>query len=125
MPREQRRVGFQLPPEVFEQLLGEVIWNEQEAREESFWERLRSYYDLSPVQGDGVICDPSFVASMTEQYAEDPPRWVSLQPLRRMQCLIIAGPGREEALLGTLREIERLRDAAEDLQEEKGLADTT
>ena len=62
MPTEQRRLGFQLPPEVFAQLLDEIMYEDATEREENFWERLRSYYDLSPVQGDSVICDPSFTA---------------------------------------------------------------
>src|SRR5882724_11393905 len=109
MPQEQRRVGFQLPPEVLAQLLDEIMYDDATEREEDFWECLRSYYDLSPVQGDSVICDPSFAAYIEEQFALLPPGWVHTQSLRKMQCVIVAGPTRGEALLQTLREIERLR----------------
>ncbi len=114
MPQEQRRVGFQLPPEVFAQLLDEIVYDDTTEREEDFWERLRSYYALSPVQGDSVICDPTFTAYIKEEFAILPPHWVHTQPLRTMQCMIVAGPGRSHALLETLREIERLRDQDED-----------
>ena len=120
MPTEQRRLGFQLPPEVFAQLLDEIMYEDATEREENFWERLRSYYDLSPVQGDSVICDPSFTAYIEEQFALLPPRWVHTQPLRKMQCMILAGPGRAYALLETLRMIEQRRDQ----EDQEGLEPT-
>ena len=123
MPTEQRRVGFPLPPEVFAQLLDEVFYDDSTERELDFWEKLRSYYALSPLQGDSVICDPSFLEYITQECGEDPPRWVHTQPLRKMQCMIIAGPGRGETLLATLRQIERLRD--QDDTENENFLDAT
>ena len=107
---EQRRLAFQLPPDVFAQLCEETLAGQSD---DSFWEHLRSYYTLSPVQGDTVICDRSFVQYVLEEFVDVPPRWVFTQPLRPMQCMIIAGPGRAYAFIETLREIERLRDQAE------------
>ena len=115
MTSEERRIGFTLPPEVFEQLLDEVMYEEKTDQEEGFWERLRSYYALSTLQGDSVICHPSFVQVVAEHDGTDPPAWVHEQTsLKKMQCLVIAGPTRGAVLLEILKAIAAMRASDEE-----------
>lgn len=126
MPRDTRRVGFHLPPEVFNQLLDEVAYDDF-GEEEGFWDRLRSYYELSILEGDTVICHPSFVEFVAEYEGTDPPTWVSQQStLPQMQCLIVAGPLRGAALLETLKAIAAMRASCqeEDADEHDGYHET-
>jgi hypothetical protein len=121
MPQEQRRVGFHLPPEVFADLLDEVLIDEETGQEPDFWERLRTYYQLSPLQGDCVICDPSFVTFIVSHDTGDQPGWVYTQGLKPMQCMIVFGEGRTAWALAVLQEITQARQASD---QDEGETDT-
>lgn len=113
---EQRRIGFELPPEVFEQLL-------QECAEDpiSFWEAMKEYYNLSPLQGDSIICGKDFSAYVERETGSDKPTWVYEQEygLKKMQCFILAGPTRGQVLLDTLEMIRVQRDEAAEVEEKE------
>lgn len=112
---EKRRVGFELPAEVVEQLLDELTYSDLINGDVTFWGLVQEYYQLSFIQGDTVICHPSFAEWIEKECGEDKPPWVFEQPsLKKMQCMILAGPGRGQVLLDTLKEIERVRDEGEE-----------
>ncbi len=111
---EQRRIGFTLPVEVYEQLLDEVIYQDESEGILTFWGLLQEYYQLSFIQGDTVICHPSFSQFIEKEIGEDKPSWVFEQgSLQKMQCIILGGPGRGQVMMDMLKEIEAQRDEAE------------
>lgn len=116
---EQRRVGFELPAEVFQQLLRR--YGELDTEEDDFWEMLRNYYKLSPVMGDSLICSIDFVEYISTYLGLDKPAWVYEQSTltAKMQCMVIAGPTRGHVLLERLKELERERDEQEKKEQER------
>ena len=114
-PKEQRRVAFELPAEVFEGLLEEI----EMSPELNFWENLRTYYKLSPIQGDTVIASSDFIEFISVNMGGDRPPWVYEQSsLKKMQCMVVAGRFRGVELLAILKEIDQKRDEGE--REERG-----
>ena len=113
-PKEQRKVAFELPAEVCEALLEEFHFSPEIEEGESFWILLQSYYHLSPIQGDSIICSPDFSQFIEKETGCDNPPWVYEQvSLKKMQCMIIAGVERGQVLLDTLKMIESKRDEGE------------